>query len=91
MWKKFNEYVDQTMHRISKENKLIFLMGDFNVNLLKYNSHETNHFVNTMILYCLLPHILHPACHLVSLITLPQLVIISSLAIHHMKQLVKIS
>ena len=31
--KKFNEYVDQTMHKISKENKLIFLMGDFIINL----------------------------------------------------------
>ena len=32
--KKFNEYVDQTMHKISEENKLIFLMGDFIINLL---------------------------------------------------------
>ena len=59
--KKFNKYVDQTMHKISKENKLIFLMGDFNTNLLNYNCHnETNDFVNTMILHYLLPHILHP-------------------------------
>ena len=47
--KKFNEYVDLTMHKISKGNKLIFLMGDFNMNLLNYISHnETNDFINTM-------------------------------------------
>ena len=41
--KKFNDYVNQTMQKISRENKLIFLMGDFNVNLLNYESHgETN-------------------------------------------------
>ena len=59
--KKFNEYVDQTMNKISKENKLIFLIGDFNINLLNYNSHnETNDFLNTMLSHYLLPHILHP-------------------------------
>ena len=61
--KKFNEYVDQTMHKISisKENKLIFLIGDFNINLLNYNSHnKKKDFLNTMISHYLLPHILHP-------------------------------
>ena len=59
--KTFNDYVNQTMQKISKENKLIFLMGDFNVNLLNYESHdETNEFINTMVSHYLLPHILHP-------------------------------
>ena len=36
-------------------------MGDFNVNLLNYESHnDTNDFINTMISHYLLPHILHP-------------------------------
>ena len=36
-------------------------MGDFNVNLLNYESHnETNDFINTMVSHYLLPHILHP-------------------------------
>ena len=36
-------------------------MGDFNVNLLNYESHgETNEFINTMFSHHLLPHILHP-------------------------------
>ena len=58
---KFNDYINQTMEKISKENKLIFLIGDFNINLLNYESHgETNDFINTMISHYLLPHILHP-------------------------------
>ena len=62
---KFNDYINQTMEKISKENKLIFLIGDFNINLLNYESHgETNDFINTMISHNLLPHILHPnPCH----------------------------
>ena len=58
---KFNDYINQTMEKISKENKLIFLIGDFNINLLNYEPHgETNDFINTMISHYLLPHILHP-------------------------------
>ena len=38
------------MAKISKENKLVFCMGDFNVNLSNYNGHtHTNDFLNTMI------------------------------------------
>ena len=49
------------MQKISKENKLLFLIGDFNVNLLNYESHiDTNDFINTMISRYLLPYILHP-------------------------------
>ena len=36
-------------------------MGDFNINLLNYDSHsETNDFINIMVSNHLLPHILHP-------------------------------
>ena len=58
---KFNDYINQTLEKISKENKLIFLIGDFNINLLNYESHgETNDFINIMISHYLLLHILHP-------------------------------
>ena len=51
------------MTKITKENKLIFCLGDFNVNLLNYNTHNyTNEFMNNMISHYLLPHILHPTC-----------------------------
>ena len=37
-------------------------MGDFNINLVNYDSHpETNDFINLMVSHYLLPHILHPA------------------------------
>ena len=41
--RKFTEYMDMTMNKLSTENKLIFVMGDFNLNLLNCESHsETN-------------------------------------------------
>ena len=59
--RKFTEYMDMTMNKLSKENKLIFVMGDFNLNLFNCESHsETNDFVNCMVSHYLLPHILHP-------------------------------
>ena len=42
-----------------KKKKLLFIMGDFNFNLLNYESHtETNDFLNTMISHYLLPYVL---------------------------------
>ena len=36
-------------------------MGDFNLNLLNYETHtHTNDFVNSMVCHCLIPHILQP-------------------------------
>ena len=36
------------------------MMGNLNINLLKYQSHsETNGFINFMVSHYLLPHILH--------------------------------
>ena len=44
-----------------KKKKLLFIMGDFNFNLLNYESHtETNDFLNIMISHYLLPHKLQP-------------------------------
>ena len=49
------------MQKISKEKKLLFLMGELNVNLLNYECHNYTHdFINTMISHYLLPYILHP-------------------------------
>ena len=37
------------------------MMGDFNINLLKYQSHpERNDFINLVVSHYLLPRILHP-------------------------------
>ena len=49
------------LSEISNENKHIFIMGDFNINLLNYNSkNETNEFLNSMNANFLLPYILQP-------------------------------
>ena len=36
--------------KLSKENKQIFLLGDFNINLLHYNDHQpTNEFLDSLL------------------------------------------
>ena len=56
------DYIDKPLNKISKENKLILMMGNFNINLLNYESHsDTNVFLNNVISHYLLPHILHPS------------------------------
>ena len=49
------------LQKVQEENKTLFNMGDFNINLLNYDSHsQTNNFINLMVSHYLLPHILHP-------------------------------
>ena len=55
---KFIEYPEATLSKVDK-NKIIFVIGDFNINLLNYELHsETNEFINSMVSHYLLPHIL---------------------------------
>lgn len=43
------------------ENKICVVIGDFNIDLLKIDSHQnSDHFVNTMGTYFFQPHILQP-------------------------------
>ena len=43
----FNDHLNQMLEKVSKEQKQIFLYGDFNINLLNYNIHQpTNDFLN---------------------------------------------
>ena len=57
----FIDHIDLTLQKVQKENKTVFMMGDFSMNLLKYQSHpETNDFINLMVSHYLLLHILHP-------------------------------
>ena len=59
--RKFIEYMDSTLTKLEKTSKIISVMGDFNINLLEYESDsETNDFINTMVSHYLLPYILHP-------------------------------
>ena len=55
------DYLTSVLQKVQKGNKTLFNMGDFNINLLNYDSHsETNNFINLTISHYLLPHILHP-------------------------------
>ena len=57
----FREHIETIICKIANKNKNIFVMGDFNLNLLNYESHpETNDFLNTMSANFLFPYILQP-------------------------------
>ena len=49
------------LQKISKETKNVCLLGDFNVDLLKYDKHAgPNEFIDSLSSYTYLPYILHP-------------------------------
>ena len=58
----FNEcYLNILLEKLSKENKTAFLLGDFNIDLLKYDKHNsTNEFLDTLSSNYFLPLILLP-------------------------------
>ena len=44
-----SNYLNKLLEKISKEQKSVFLLGDFNVNLLNYNEHnQTNEFLDSL-------------------------------------------
>ena len=54
-------YLNKLLENISKEQKYIFLLGDFNVNLLNYNEHnQTNEFLNSLASNSFIPLIFKP-------------------------------
>ena len=58
---RFKEYLESTLSQLTRENKTIFIMGDFNVNLLNCESHpEFNDFLLMLNSYFLLPCISQP-------------------------------
>ena len=69
----FNDnYVNKLLDNITRENKTTFLLGDFNIDLLKYESHtSTNEVLDSLSSIMILPYILHPTritCHSKTLI-----------------------
>ena len=57
----FIESFDDFLHLINQENKLTFFMGDFNIDLLQYESHQaTQDFVNSLFSNYQLPLINKP-------------------------------
>ena len=56
-----NNYLNKLLENISKDQKSIFLLGDFNVNLLNYNEHNpTNKFLDSLVSNSFIPFILQP-------------------------------
>ena len=54
-------YLNKLLENISKEQKSVFLLGDFNVNLLNYNEHnQTNEFLDSLASNSFIPLILQP-------------------------------
>ena len=42
-----SNYLNNLLEKISKEQKSVFLLGDFNINLMNYNVHNpTNEFLD---------------------------------------------
>ena len=57
----FNSLINQLFDKISKEQKQIFFLGDFNINLLNYNDHQpTNEFLDSLASNSIIPYILQP-------------------------------
>ena len=59
----FNDnYLNTLLDKSSKENKSVFLLGDFNGDLLKYDKHSpTNELLNSLTPHMFLPHIVQPS------------------------------
>ena len=54
-----NNHLLPLLEKLSHENKLILIMGDFNIHL-NYNNKNTASFLDTMFSYSYLPFITHP-------------------------------
>jgi hypothetical protein len=68
----FNNYIDTTLATLNRSNKPLYIVGEFNINLLKLDSSDVSKdFFETMISYSLCPTIFKPTritCHTASLI-----------------------
>ena len=57
LWMDLNPLLD----KLSKENKRVFLLGNFNINLLKYNDHHLNNkLLDSLASNSFMPYILKP-------------------------------
>ena len=57
----FNLKIDGLLSKISKERKPCYLMGDFTIDLLKYEKHfSTNNYLDNIFSHCFLPLINRP-------------------------------
>ena len=60
-YSEFNKYMDVTLSKLVKENKELYVCGDFNIDLLKINEVDTHlTFYTLMNAHGLLPFIIQP-------------------------------
>ena len=56
-----HKYLNPLLVKLAKGQKTVFLLGDFNVDLLKYQQHKTaNEFLYSLSSNMFLPHIAQP-------------------------------
>ena len=54
-------YLNPLLERLAKEKKTVFPLGDFNVDLLKYEHHKaTNEFLDSLLSNMVLPYVIQP-------------------------------
>ena len=84
----FNDkYGNKLLDNITKENKTTFLLSDFNIDLLKSDSHtSTNELLNSVSSNLILPYILHSYIQLVLLVTSKLLLIIYNIFSNHISE-----
>ena len=57
-----DDCLDKLLDKLCQENKTIFLLEDFNINLLNYDIHPpTNEFLDSLSSHYFLPHIPQPS------------------------------
>ena len=55
----YNNHLNQMLEKVSKEQKQICLLGEFNINLLNYNVNQlTNDFLDSLASNSIIPYIL---------------------------------
>ena len=83
---KFSDHLWEMLSITEKENKIIYTMGDFNVNVIDYDNHApTNDFVNMMFPHHLQPSVLHPTRIMDSSSTLIDNIFVNNLLGHNIQ------
>ena len=60
----FNNILNNLLKKINQEQKTVFLLGDFNIDLMHYNEHKpTNEFLDSLASNSYLPYIIQPSRH----------------------------
>ena len=56
-----HDYIEPLLQKISSENKLCAIMGDFNIDILKCDTHDMNNaFLNSLTSNSFSPYVLQP-------------------------------